>query len=368
MRITEILDSVGIERPRCKVCGGDIEYSDTKIKYTRNGIKITGKSYLSFKKVGDKQYNLCVCEHCLKEKFNITKTAFNVMCETTKFAFDIPDDVYLSARRRYALSEDTFVSKYGEQDGKKLYKKYCERQAETNTFEYKKKKYGWTEEDFKKYNKSRAVTLNNMISKYGEQEGTKKFNEYVEKQKLTKSWDYMVEVFGEEKARQINQSKSLCLSTFIRKYGEEEGNKKYIEYCNNRSNQYSYISQLCFDELDKYIGQKYNTYYATKNTEYCVRLDDHAIFLDYYIPELNIAIEFNGTNFHGDPRVYEDDAHCNPFNKTLTAKEIREKDEKRYIDLFNKFGIVTYIIWELDYDNNWKAEDFIRETLKLEIC
>ena len=94
---------------------------------------------------------------------------------------------------------------FGEEEGLKKWNHYCELQSKSNKFEYKKEKYGWTEEDFNNFNKTRAITLENQIAKYGEEEGTKRFNDYCEKQ-----------VYAGNK-----------LEYFIEKLGEIEGRKKY---------------------------------------------------------------------------------------------------------------------------------------------
>lgn len=312
--ITKILDENNVERPRCIYCGNDIFYENTKVGFDKEGkIKITGKSYLTNKLVCGNTYNLCVCEDCFKKKFE--KERFCVLCEGTKYAFNIPDDVYLEGRKMYAMTKECMIRKYGEQEGMERWEKYCKRQSETNTFEYKHKKYGWTKKQFDEYNKSRSVTLKNLI----------------------------------------------------KRYGEEEGQKRWVNFCTKRTNFYSDISQRLFDKIDKYLGKKYTTYYATKNNEKCILLSK-TYMLDYYIQELRICIEFNGTYFHADPRVFLDDDHCNPFVKEFTAKEIRENDEKRYKELFEKCGIKTFVIWEFDYnEETFDVEDFIKNTLKIEL-
>jgi len=55
---------------------------------------------------------------------------------------------------------DNMIRKYGEVEGKVKWDNYRKKQAESNTFEYKQKKYGWTKEQFDEYNKSRGVSGN----------------------------------------------------------------------------------------------------------------------------------------------------------------------------------------------------------------
>lgn len=352
---------------RCKVCNGPIRYSDTAIKTDKNGkIKITGRSENTAKTVNGTKYTLEVCEECLFKRFGITRTAFNVMCESTKFAFGISDQDYSSARSRYALSEKKFIDKYGA-EGKEKWDNYRRRQSITNTYEYKRDKYGWTREQFDDYNKSRAVTRRNLIRKYGEMLGTEKYNDYVKKQRDTKSWDYMVSTYGIERAREINRSKVATKQGFIDKYGESIGTEKWIYYINHGFG-VSKISQQCFQEIDKLLSDRYTTHFAEKDFEYSVSCGEHIYHLDYYIEELNICIEFNGSVFHADDRIYSDDDHCNPFVPDLTAKQIRENDMNRYKDLYIFNNIKTFVIWELDYrSEDWSAAKFINEELKIEL-
>ena len=368
---TNTLDLLGIERHKCKDCGGDIIYDNTYHTNYDGKLKIHGKSYKTIKNIDGVEYKLKVCQNCLLNKFPDIKNlsrVFGVMCEATKYAFEIPDNIYLEKRKNYAMTKEKMIKKYGEVEGQKKWDSYCKRQAETNSFEYKQKIHGWNREQFDEYNKSRAVTLKNLIKTYGEIEGQKKWDSYCKKQTETKSWDYMVEKYGIEQARNINKSKSLTLCNFIKKYGEIEGQKKWINYLTNRSNGVSKISQKLFNELDKYISNKYMTYYNDKNGEYFVWCDNKIYYMDYFIKDLNICIEFNGSCFHGDERVYGDEEYCNPFNKGITAKELRELDQERYTKLYKTHGIKRYVIWELDYNpNNFNYIDYITNTLNIKL-
>ncbi len=107
----------------------------------------------------------------------------------------------------------------------------------------------------------------------------------------------------------------------------------------------------------------YTCKYATHGGEHVVITLDKSYFLDFYIPELKIGIEYNGGMFHGDPRLYKDDEYCNPWNINETAKDMRERDQQRYDFLLNNYGIKTYIIWELDYNQGLDVESFIRRIL-----
>lgn len=371
LHYTELLDTLKVTRPKCKCCGEDIIYDNTNALLISSKIRVDGKSFMTIKSVNGIEYKLLVCQKCLlKEYPNIKNLSriFNTMSEPTKFAFNIPNDVYLDKRTNYAVTLSNLIKKYGEKEGKQRWDNYCNKQSETNTFEYKQKMYGWTKEQFDEYNKSRSVTLKNLIERHGKEVGEQKWVEYCNRQSLTKSWDYMVEKYGIDKAREINKSKSLTIENFIKKYGDEIGQQKFYDYYLNKSKGVSKISQTLFSNLDKYLQEYYTTYYHNKNGEYLINTGNGIYYLDYYIKELNICIEFNGGCFHGDPRLYGDDEYCNPFDKNITAKQLREKDRVRYEYLYNNHGIKTYVIWELDY--NTKSFDYIgyiNNILKIEL-
>jgi G:T-mismatch repair DNA endonuclease (very short patch repair protein) len=70
---------------------------------------------------------------------------------------------------------------------------------------------------------------------------------------------------------------------------------------------------------------------------------------DFYLPELNLLVEFNGDYWHCNPKIYKHDY----FNKKLlkTAKEIWEKDFNK-VYLAESRGYFCEVIWESDYKNN----------------
>lgn len=347
---TEILDKYHIDRPRCRCCGDDIVYHNTFANVTKRwGVTIHGKSYKTIKHIEGVDYCLSVCEKCLLKKFpnikNIDRT-FNVMSEPTKFAFGISDEIYSDSRSKYAMTKDHMIKKYGEEKGLEIWNNYCKKQAETNTLEYKKQKYGMTEEEFKKYNKNRACTLKNFIQRWGREEGKKKWDKYCERQSATKKKEYILENYGEKELNRILEARSKGIA-------------------NSLSKSYSYVSQKFFQELDEIVCQKYSSQYHSKGGEKSVWIDGRQYFLDYYIPELNLCVEFNGSIYHGDPNIFKDDDRCLPFDDNVTAKDLRDRDSQRYKLLEENLGIKTYIIWESQYRRGLTAEKFAHDILNI---
>ena len=338
---TQIMNELYPNATKCKDCGNHILYYDTVFGgYTRKSKKtgkieiyLAGKSFLTKKTHGE---TLCVCESCLKKKFPEYKQSrsFNNISNITAYAFDIQDrSLYFSG-----ITKEKSIKKHGEEQGLKIWTEYCKRQAETNTFEYKSKKYGMTKKEFDDFNKSRAVTLENLIKKWGEETGTKKWNIYIERQKQTKSLEYMIKKFGIEKTQEINAKKCFKFKG------------------------YSESSQIFFNKIDKIISRYYTTYYASKNEEYGIQTSIGFKKLDYYIKELNICVEFNGDIWHANPKLYKNEECIHPFNKTLTCAEIQNYDKLRYEILKSEYNIDTLVIWEADL-KTLNVNEFINNIL-----
>lgn len=141
------------------------------------------------------------------------------------------------------------MKRYGKEEGLKKFQSYSKKQAYKNTFECKSKKYGWTEEQFKKYNRNRATTLENLVRRHGQEEGEKIWKSYVERQKYTASLEY-----------------------FIEEYGEEKGKEKYEKFDKARSENLIFINSRSLegDKFCKEIDSLFKgdeTYYGAKNFE-----------------------------------------------------------------------------------------------------
>lgn len=338
---TEILNSLTYfnNRPKCRICGEDIYYDRTELRGARQDrIYIVNTSFQTTKNINGVVYKLSVCEDCMRNHFleydTLNKSKiFNRPTKYTQYAFNIPDnEINDKLHELCSRTEDSFIKKYGESIGREKWNDYCKKQSYTNTFEYKNKKYGMTREEFDLYNKSRAVTLNNLIKRYGENEGTIKFEQYIFKQAYTNTLEY-----------------------FINKYGNDIGYKKYSNMIKNKNfGTVSSISQKLFDKivlLD--IFKNDEIYYNNLNREYCFISKEHKFlyYVDFYNKTKNIVIEFNGDLFHANPLLYKDnDILINPFSKTKhLAKDIWNKDNIRYENLKKYFNIDTIVVWEHDF-------------------
>lgn len=255
------------------------------------------------------------------------------------------------------------TSKYGMillygRKGYEYWESYKEKQAYTNSFDYKRKNYGWTKEDFENYNKKRAVTLKNLKKRHGEIEGLKKWKNYKKRQAYTNSIDYFIEKFGYENGikewKRINKEKSMSYENLMRKYQDEE-KVKFILGNWMRSKTYSKVSQNLFIEIYSELPRelKEKTYFASLNKEFH-RLDknnNRSYFYDFVISNIKFAIEFNGDLYHANPKFYQP-SDIPPFQgNILEAREIWKNDYKK-IGLLQKEGFDVIIVWEDDFMNN----------------
>ena len=266
------------------------------------------------------------------------------------------------------------INLYGLEEGTRRWEDYKSRQSYTNSKEYK----NMTDEEFKTYNDSRAVTLNNQIKKYGLEEGTRRWEDYKSRQSYTNSKEYFIEKLGEiegtSKYYEVNKKKSLSYDNFIEKYGLEEGTIKWDSFVMNSSSTfYSKISQEFIKIVDDKIKETHNikSYYATLNNEFGKYSHTHSKYFKYdYVIIYNdkkICIEFNGDDWHCNPKKYT--SKCTQkMGKKQQAMDVWNYDNIKN-DTIISDGFELFIIWESDYKSNKnnvvdKTIEIIKERLQ----
>jgi very-short-patch-repair endonuclease len=216
---------------------------------------------------------------------------------------------------------------------------------------------GFNEEEAKSKLKDRQTTfsLEKCIQKYGEKEGKLKFEERQEK------WQNNLKTKPIEEIKRINKLKGITLENMIRKWGEIEGTEKYNNWLTKytRHTFYSNVSQELFYKLLENIQDKENVKFATHNKEKITKYNNKIYSYDFCYK--NKIIEFNGDLLHANPEIYKEIDCPNPYNKDITAKQIWEYDELKNNVILNK-GYKLLIIWEKDYNEN--KEKIINECLK----
>ena len=152
-----------------------------------------------------------------------------------------------------------------------------------------------------------------------------------------------------------NRKNNTSLESFIIRYGEDDGKKRYENFLKfvikPNSIAYSKISMGLFNNIiSKLISPMYILY---GEREYSI-FDPSSFrqyLYDFTIPSLKYCIEFNGDLWHANPLKYKATDAPIPFYPLLTAHEIWKKDEIKQTFIKNS-GYTLKIIWESDYLKN----------------
>lgn len=284
------------------------------------------------------------------------------------------------ARKACVMTRDKMIEKYGLEEGEIRWERYRELQRKTNTFEYKNEKYGMTRQEFEDYNKMRSTTLDNMISRHGIEEGTRKWDQYRDRQRETCSRDYFIKTYGSDdgaaKYDAFAKGRARGIDWYMEKYGAD-GESMYIQSMEDlgaRFKLYSKVSQEFCVDVERILEERglFHTYYATKNKEFG-SMDGPTkkyYFYDFVNIDLMLCIEFNGDLYHGNPAMY-DGSDIPPFiNNTKTANELWEKDRiKNHV--LEKRGFLVVTVWERDYyDRKEIVLNNIKEVVneRIEFC
>ena len=362
-------------QPRCKYCNNklvdDITWRKYQLKKNFVGDRFALKDYELYGKI----YNREICEACLLKNHNIEiPKKLNMLSYNFEYILGIPRselERYCFEKRR--VTKENMISRYGEVEGLAKWNDYLIRQSFTNSKEYHMEKFGKTEEEWDQYNKNRSMTKENMISRYGEVEGLAKWNEYTERQRYTNMKEYYVEKFGEnweEELNKTNSAKAITLENMILKYGEIEGKERYFKSLDGRKNGYSLMASNFFNNLESLILKDFpnlsdKIYFLPKNKEYCIHTGDKAYFYDFVITkDINICVEFYGDVFHANPNIYKaDDKPIHFYNKDITSQEIWVNDNIKNNKIIER-KFILFVVWESYLKIDSFTEYFYNSTLK----
>jgi very-short-patch-repair endonuclease len=278
----------------------------------------------------------------------------------------LEEDLSAVALYGKALTKERMIRFWGPSVGIEKWDSYCEKQRVTNTLEYKKAVHGYSDEQFKKYNDSRAVTLKNLTSKYGEDEGTKRFKEYCELQKYVgSSEEYFVEKFGEVdgKARwvKVNKSKGHSFESYLERCGcAALAEEKLKDYYNRTSANYvSKTSKVFCESLHKFIYDLCLDcrYFSKDGKEFGIMdADEKRYYMyDFVIVDIGLIIEYNGDYYHANPEIYE---HDHSMVNGAKAADIWNNDLRKK-GVAEKRGFSVLYVWESEWLSN-KNEILVR--------
>ena len=249
------------------------------------------------------------------------------------YGSEIGEQKYLESCKDKAVTKKGLIKKYGDEEGIKHWNSYCSKQAESNTFEYKNKKYGMSKEEFDEYNKSRAVTYDNLVKRHGKEKGEEIWNNYCERQKVA----------------------GITRDYYVEEYGEIDGLEKYINMLTKKSlsnNKYSILATMFLNALDIKVNKNNSIY---EFVQYFYDTDKMFVY-DYVNEDLKLCIEFQGDYWHMNPKKYSENSHDK--KRDLTAKEIWKSDKIKKESFLEKYPDYTYLeIWESDAYNNYNSSN-----------
>jgi hypothetical protein len=253
--------------------------------------------------------------------------------------------------KKTAVTIENLILKYGEEEGNKRWQEYREKQAYSNSFEYKKARHGWDEKTFSEFNSSRAQTIDKMIERYGEADGVKKWQEYCDQQSYTKSKQYFVDRYGEnegtKKFVEINKKKTQNISPFTlaKKLNIDiEQAADFILNHKSYSTVASFIEIEFVKQLETILGKLEHTSCSNPYGHYVPALESYVVF---DIRHKDCIIEFNGDYWHANPALYKEDAKI----RDKTASSIWQRDKIK-LESANEKGFRTMVVWESDYRKN----------------
>jgi hypothetical protein len=254
-----------------------------------------------------------------------------------------------SVAAKTAVTLKNLISKYGEKEGTARWEQYKQKQAYSNSFEYKQQKHGWTKEEFDRFNSSRAVTLINMISKYGEIDGIKRWEDYCERQAYTNTKEYFLEKygieFGLEKYKQINKEKAVNDPKILAHKLEITIDDAVDIILTRQSRFFSSNLELEFvNELEQLVGTLEYTNLVRPFGKWSQLLDTYVVF---DIKHKNCIIEFNGDYWHANPKLFLPDAVI----RGKKARDIWERDRLK-LQTARDLGFCTFVVWESAFKAN----------------
>ena len=276
------------------------------------------------------------------------------------------------------------MTDYKEKTRKTCLKKYgVEHYAQTEECKEKSKKTCLEKYNVKYSSQSEIVkekSKKTCIEKYGVNNPARA-SDYKEKTRKT-----CLQKYGKKYYSQTNRYLSKFKPLYIQKLKDSgyynvgyrvisyKGNSDYEVYCPhckqnfiisniNYYNRHLANQEICTNcnPLIKFYsyGEKEVLSYISSIYDGVILENDRSVIhpyeLDIYLPDLRLAVEYNGDYWHANPKYYSEDHIIGE----VSAKEVRKKDKQK-INCCIKAGIELLVIWEDDWINR---QDVVKQEL-----
>jgi len=329
-----IKENLNIDVEKCPFCGSDSKYEISYlIDRPKKVLDILGIEYII--KGGMINY------HCKSGKNNCSGSRLNSnSIEYISKAFKISKEkarAYIIDRNKspfYAKNHDSkedykkfqtrnldwYISKYGDYEGRSRYQNFKDKVSNGNT-----KESIITNHGIDSYNdmirRKKVCTIEHFISKYGEELGKSKFDEYKKSLGLTR--DNYIKKFGKDswdkRAEIIKYKKSL--EFYIQKLGQEEGRKDFRTLRESYSfNKEKYIEKYGEEKwIERYKNFNLN-FYSKEASVFLNKL--LGMLIDLELPLNNIKMERDefflwDTEYR---RIYFYDLYFECFSKKIIVE------------------------------------------------
>ena len=238
-------------------------------------------------------------------------------------------------RDRFKNTLEGYVARYGEAGIEKYYIKNSKLSVSKEALA----RNGYTPEqilDIRKRHSvgSNSVSKNAMIRRYGIDEGTRRYTEWKEcSWKSPRTTAYWVwKGYSEEEAiEMLRRHQTRNLHTFIQKYGEDDGIKRYRNWNEQKIKKIriSASSIKLFKKLYKHLRKQG---FKREDIKWGIRGSSEkklrsltnpcSYYYDFTIEPLKIIFEYNGSHVHPNPSMSPED-----WNKWTHVYDQRSADE-----------------------------------------
>ena len=283
-----------------------------------------------------------------------------------------------------SMSLEMCIKRHGEEEGRKIFREFWDNTGFGTSKRAFQKRHG---EEWEKYyldyceKQGYNNTLIGKQMRHGEEEGRKIFRESNERKSRSQSKEsYIQKLLGAGVSFNDIQLKikerwdNTSLEAFCSRYGKEEGISKYNEYCcrlrennpvcieyyrkknisdeqafeiisniqwerNKNVNRISKESLKYFNIINSILSNRGMECQYGKNEivlrltfeEYMLYMKNQMFFYDFFVPQLNLIIEYHGKFFHDDIDynstllVTKDDIATIEYNKDFYKKWFAEQ-------------------------------------------
>ena len=282
------------------------------------------------------------------------------------------------------VSESSFVSRYGSERGRELYKKYIERDRTNVSISNKKV---WKEGGGYPYSKTvnpatgkfyRKDEIGSLQREYS-MKGSMKAKEMRKHKPVSVFQKQYWMDLGFDEVSAIQQVKMRMainnIEYYIEKYGPEEGPVKYKERiekykhtCESKSEEekaiwnrkkvfniphgVSRVATKFFDNIKSLLNMEgLSLTYMYGDKEFYINDEENSTiyFYDCYIKECNMIIEFNGVKFHPNPDKMTADEIKNWESLFYHIPgEVQIERDRRKKEIAEESGYRYVVVWEDD--------------------